>query len=231
MHVAFPSLAFFQTLQTLMRQDEARFRRLGFIDTTFGVHLVGPQGQEWRYQVAFEVFDCHAVTEVAAFDLTTLDFVLTGELAAWVEMLQNIRQHGGADVAHSLNTLTHFGERLQMLYADPDNRDKFFRFQESLQEFFDLASAAGCRTTSSNWDSTGPHPNPLPLTREREKTGRAPHTRVCLLVLTRLLVYHPEHVVWLQRAVSPPQEDPQVAGETARCGETGAASCAGARRH
>jgi len=141
MHVAFPSLAFFQTLQTLMRQDEARFRRLGFIDTTFGVHLVGPQGQEWRYQLAFEVFDCHAVTEVAAFDLPTLDFVLTGELAAWVEMLQNIRQHGGADVAHSLNTLTHFGERLQMLYDDPDNRDKFFRFQESLQEFFDLASA------------------------------------------------------------------------------------------
>src|SRR2546428_2554706 len=139
--IPFPSLAFFQTLQTLMRQDEARFRRLGFIDTTFGVHVVGPQGQEWRYQLAFEVFDCHAVTEVAAFDLTTLDFVLTGELAAWVEMLHNIRQHGGADVAHSLNTLTHFGERLQMLYADPDNRDKFFRFQESLQEFFDLASA------------------------------------------------------------------------------------------
>src|SRR5205823_1796023 len=28
---------------------------------------------------------------------------------------------------------------------------------------------------------------------ERGETGRAPHTRVCLLVLTRLLVYHPEH--------------------------------------
>src|SRR3989442_2473533 len=83
--------------------------------------------------------------------VTTSVLFLEGELAAWVEMLQNIRQHGGADVAHSLNTLTHFGERLQMLYADPDNRDKFFRFQESLQEFFDLASAAGCCTTSSNW--------------------------------------------------------------------------------
>jgi hypothetical protein len=53
-------------------------------------------------------------------------------------MLTNIHQNKGADVVHSLNTLTHFGERLQMEYDDPDNRDKFFRFQESIQEFFDL---------------------------------------------------------------------------------------------
>ena len=140
MKVSFPSLAFFQALQTLMRQDEPRFRRLGFVDTTFGVHVIGPNGQEWRYLLAFEVFDCREVTEVNGFDLTAIDFVLKGDLSAWVEMLENIRQHNGADVTHSLNTLTHFGERLTLLYDDPDNRDKFFRFQESLQEFFDLAS-------------------------------------------------------------------------------------------
>ncbi len=140
MKVSFPSLAFFQALQTLMRQDEPRFRRLGFIDTTFGVHVVGPNGQEWCYLLAFEVFDCREVSEVKGFELTAIDFVLKGELSAWSEMLQNIKQHEGADVTHSLNTLTHFGERLTMLYDDPDNRDKFFRFQESLQEFFDLAS-------------------------------------------------------------------------------------------
>jgi len=123
-----------------MRQDEPRFRRLGFIDTTFGVHVVGPNGQEWRYLLAFEVFDCREVNEVHGFDLTAIDFVLKGDLSAWVEMLENIKQHDGADVTHSLNTLTHFGERLVMLYDDPDDRDKFFRFQESLQEFFDLAS-------------------------------------------------------------------------------------------
>ena len=90
--------------------------------------------------LAFEVFDCREVTEVSGFDLTAIDFVLKGDLSAWVEMLENIRQHNGAGVTHSLNTLTHFGERLTVLYDDPDNRDKFFRFQESLQEFFDLAS-------------------------------------------------------------------------------------------
>lgn len=141
MNAAFPSLQFFQSLQTLMRQEEARFRRLGFVDTTFGVHIVGPSGQEWRYLLTFEVFDCREVKEVADFALTEIDFVLKGDLAAWVEMIENIRQHNGADVAHSLNTLTHFGERLQVLYDDPDNRDKLFRFQESIQEFFDLANS------------------------------------------------------------------------------------------
>lgn len=141
MRVAFPSLAFFQSLQTLMRQDEARFRRLGFVDTVFGVHIVGAHGQEWRYLLTFEVFECREATEVATFDLTAIDFVLKGDLSAWVEMLQNIQQHGGADTTHSLNTLTHFGERMQVLYDDPDGRDKLFRFQESLQEFFDLATS------------------------------------------------------------------------------------------
>jgi hypothetical protein len=139
MPVSFPSLAFFQSLQTLMRQSEATFRRLGFVDTTFGVHIIASNGQQWRYLLTFEVFDCQAVAEVTDFDLTTIDFVLKGDLSAWVEMLQNIQQHQGADTTHSLNTLTHFGEQLRLLYDDPDNRDKFFRFQESLQEFFDLA--------------------------------------------------------------------------------------------
>jgi hypothetical protein len=138
MSIMFPSLSFFQALQNTMRQEETRFRRLGFIDTIFGVHILSPSGQEWRYLLAFEVFDCREVSEVRDFDLTAIDFVLKGDLTAWTEMLTNIHQNKGADVVHSLNTLTHFGERLQMLYDDPDNRDKFFRFQESIQQFFDL---------------------------------------------------------------------------------------------
>jgi len=124
-----------------MRQEEARFRRLGFVDAVIGIHVVGTDGQEWRYLLTFEVFECREVAEVTSFDLAAIDFVLKGELSAWVEMLQNIQQHNGADVTHSLNTLTHFGERLQVLYDDPDGRDKLFRFQESIQEFFDLAAS------------------------------------------------------------------------------------------
>jgi hypothetical protein len=55
-------------------------------------------------------------------------------------MFENIRQNGGADVAHSINTLTHFGEQLTLRYDDPDGHDKLYRFAESVQEFFDLAA-------------------------------------------------------------------------------------------
>jgi len=140
MQVAFPSLAFFETLRQLMQQEEARFRRLGFIDTTFGVQVISPGGQDWRFVLAFEVFECREAREVQDFSGILLDYVIRGDLATWQEMLTNIHRHGQADVAHSLNTLTHFGEKLQVLYEDPDDRDKFFRFQESIQEFFDLAS-------------------------------------------------------------------------------------------
>lgn len=141
MVAAFPSFLFFQALQNAMQQETARFRRLGFIDTTFGIHITTPNGQHWRYLLAFEVFECREVTEVPEFDLTAIDFVITGDLAAWTEMLQNIPQHHGADVTHSLNTLTHFGERMTLAYDNPDNRDKFFRFQESIQEFFNLTQS------------------------------------------------------------------------------------------
>jgi hypothetical protein len=140
MQVTFPSAAFFQALRQLMQEEEARFRRLGFIDTTFGVHVTSPDGQEWRFVLAFEVFECREVREVQDFSEIPFDYVIRGDFAAWQEMLTNIHEHGQADVAHSLNTLTHFGERLQVTYDDPDDRDKFLRFQERIQEFFDRAS-------------------------------------------------------------------------------------------
>ncbi len=140
MSLVFPSLAFFEGLKRLMHEEEERFRRLGFMDTTFGVAIAGPEGKEWRFVLAFEVFECQGVWEVRDFSETSVDFILEGELSTWQEMLSNIREHGQADVSHSLNTLTHFGEKLRVLYEDPDDRDKFFRFQESIQEFFDLAA-------------------------------------------------------------------------------------------
>jgi hypothetical protein len=54
-------------------------------------------------------------------------------------MLRNIQQHGAADAAHSINTLTHLGERMRVVYDDPDGHDKLYRFAESVQEFIDLA--------------------------------------------------------------------------------------------
>ncbi len=139
MKVRFPSVEFFRALQTLMQAERERFKRLGYFDTTFGVRVLDG-GKACEYVLTFEVFDC---TEArASRDLAgeKLDFILEGEQDTWVEMLRNIQTHGGADVAHSLNTLTHLGERMRVLYDDPDGHDKLYRFAESVQEFLDLAA-------------------------------------------------------------------------------------------
>src|SRR5262249_4076046 len=118
MALVFPSLAFFEALQREMRTEKDRFSRLGFFDTTFGVRIL-PDGaaDATEFVLAFEVFDCVRVAEGIGGDV---DFVIEGRFPAWREMLDSIHELGAADTAHSLNTLTHFGEALQVRYDDPD---------------------------------------------------------------------------------------------------------------
>ena len=139
MALPFPSAAFFEALQGAMRAERERFARLGFFDTTFGVRVL-PDGGGAPAELAltFEVFDCVRVAEGLAG--VEPDFVLEGPLAAWRDMLDNIHALGAADTAHSLNTLTHFGEGLRVRYDDPNGHDKLYRFAESIQEFFDLSA-------------------------------------------------------------------------------------------
>ncbi|MGH7821716.1 MAG: hypothetical protein ACREQ9_18290 [Candidatus Binatia bacterium] len=138
MTVEFPSVGFFRGLQEEMRAQSERFRRLGFIDTTFGIRILGEP--ERCFVLAFEVFECAEVREVKTLAGESLDFVLEGKLEAWREMFENVRAHGQADAEHGINTLTHFGEKIRVVYDDPDGHDKLYRFVESIQEFFDLAA-------------------------------------------------------------------------------------------
>jgi hypothetical protein len=139
MAVKFPSAEYFNALKDQMAAEQARFRRLGFIDTTFGIR-VAQNGTSHNFVLAFEVFELRDVREVAQLDLDQLDFAIEGDLAVWREMIENIKRHGQADTAHDLNTLAHFGEALKISYADPEGHDKLYRFMESIQEFFDLTS-------------------------------------------------------------------------------------------
>jgi len=138
MEVRFPSVEFFGALQERMREAAERFRRLGFFDTVFAVRV--RNGSERSFLLSFEVFDCVAVREVRNLAGESVDFALEGSLDAWREMLENIRTHGRADADHTINTLTHFGEKIRVTYDDPDGHDKLYRFVESIQEFLDLAA-------------------------------------------------------------------------------------------
>lgn len=140
MKVVFPSVEFFRTLQTLMQSERERFKRLGYFDTRFGVRVLDDTHGPQEYVLGFEVFDCTEVRASRDLAAEPVDFILEGDLDTWVEMLRNIQQHGAADAAHSINTLTHLGERMRVVYDDPDGHDKLYRFAESVQEFIDLAA-------------------------------------------------------------------------------------------
>ena len=142
MPVTFPSEAFFQALAAAMTEAHERFRNLGFFDVTIGIRVLPDDGagRERLFVLAFEVFECSLAEEVPNFTPFRVDFVLEGKTSVWREMFDNIRQNGGADVAHSINTLTHFGEQLTLRYDDPDGHDKLYRFAESVQEWLDLSA-------------------------------------------------------------------------------------------
>ena len=144
MVVSFPSTEYFKALKEKMAADQERFRRLGFIDTTFGVR-VGHNGKARNFVLEFEVFELKDVHEVEAIDPKKVDFTIEGDAGVWREMIENILRNGEADTSHDINTLAHFGEQLKIVYDDPDGHDKLYRFMESIQKFFDLSSTVEVR--------------------------------------------------------------------------------------
>ena len=132
MKVRFPSLSFFQALQQRTKEDQATFEKLGYCDTRFGVRI----GDE-LFSITFDVYECTDVREGG--DPGELDFVLAGPGEIWAGMVESIVQNGGADAAHTLNTLSHVGDVIKVEYEDPEGFDKFYRYMATLQEFFDQA--------------------------------------------------------------------------------------------
>jgi len=136
MAIEFPSVGFFQELADRMRKNEAEFEKLGYCDTQMGVAVTGDPKR--IFALDFEVYECTGVREVDETEAAGLDFVLEAPPSLWDEMFANIRAHGAADAQHSINTLSHLGDRMVVRYEDPEGHDKFYRFMASIQAFFDL---------------------------------------------------------------------------------------------
>ncbi len=132
MAIPFPSLAFFEALRKRTTEDAARFEKLGYCDTHFGVRT-----DEALYGIRFEVYECVAVEERR--DAKGLDFVLAAPTEIWKRMVRSILAYGGADAEHTLNTLSHIGDVIRVEYEDAEGHDKFYRFMATIQEFFDQA--------------------------------------------------------------------------------------------
>ena len=130
----FPSVQWFDAVKDLVNNDEA-FRRLGTVDARVGVKVGGQ-----LFELTFEAFECVGVREIGENDLRDLDFWLEQSPEEWRDMIENIKQHGSADLTHTLNTIDlTIPEGFARSY-DGYRRDAFYRFNQSLQHFFDSSA-------------------------------------------------------------------------------------------
>ena len=130
----FPSIEWFDAVRQQVNSDE-QFRHLGTVDAEVGV-----RAGEQIYQITFEAFECAGVKEIEESDLRDVDFWLEQSPEEWQEMLEVIKKEGSADLQHTLNTIDlNLPEGLARSY-DGYRRDAFYRFNQSLQHFFDSSS-------------------------------------------------------------------------------------------
>lgn len=138
--VPFPSLAWFQRLADRMNADRARHEHLGYIDCVAQFTVTDAPGGVWSVQVTFEEFAAVDVREVEP-QSDRADFALEASLATWRAMIDSIAAGGGRpELEQTLNYLSHMGAPLTLRSADPLRRDLYFRYNQSLQEFFNASA-------------------------------------------------------------------------------------------
>ncbi|MFZ6003020.1 MAG: hypothetical protein ACOYXM_03730 [Actinomycetota bacterium] len=138
--VAVDDIRFFEPLASEMNAHPERYEVLGDLDIVLGVIINRPAGEAFRARLTFEGIRCTDISEMSAGDEATTDCWLEGPLDAWSEMAANIRHNGRATGRQTINSLTLVGEAIRLRGLDVMGIDKFSRFNQSLQEFFDGAA-------------------------------------------------------------------------------------------
>jgi hypothetical protein len=142
----FPSAGWFRALADRMAAHPEKYRRLGAMDLTLVPRITFPDGHAETFSLAFEGNHCRAVERLSAAQAIggRHSVILEGEYGAWREMIENIRRHGHADLQHTLNYLTLPDWPFRLVAVDDAEGqldvDRFYRYNETLQEFFDEAA-------------------------------------------------------------------------------------------
>jgi len=138
--LTFPSVEWFARLGELMDTEEYRkiHEHVGEIDLScvWTVFDADGQGTDRHFQTTFELYSLTDVAEVTEEERAKANFIMETDIWVWKEMLENIAENGGRpDLEHSLNRLSLPGVPIRVWAEDPLDRDMFFRFNGSLQEF------------------------------------------------------------------------------------------------
>lgn len=135
------TVGFFERLAAAMNAHPERFEPLGDVDLVLGVVIARPDGERFGARIVFEGIACADVSELPPDGERAADCWLEGPLSAWQEMADDIVAHGRATGRHTLNSLTLLGDPIRLDGSDVMGVDRFSRFNQTLQEFFDGAAA------------------------------------------------------------------------------------------
>ena len=134
----FPSVEWFDAVRGIFNSDDAnRTAGGGMAEADVGIKF-----DDQVFLLKFAGFECESASEIQESDLEETDFYLEMHPDDWIEMLTNIQENGRADRDHTLNTLDLNSEDGLALSATEDQYrlDMFFRYNQTLQYFFDASS-------------------------------------------------------------------------------------------
>lgn len=132
----FPSTEWFEELAAVTVEDE-KYRKFGRLNAVIAFKV-----GDSIIEANFDVLNIHDIKEISENDMRDADFVIEMEPDQWRGMLEDIQANGHASLDWTLNTLDlKFDEPIHKnLMEDGFKADMFFRYNPSLQVFFDNAS-------------------------------------------------------------------------------------------
>ena len=136
----FPTPEWFLTLGRMMAAEGEIFRRLGYAEVRFVVRVLDDSGKV-EAATALEI-DGYTLTSAFPLDGKPFDadFAICAPRAMWNQMLDEIAREGRASLRHTLSSLALVGEELWLESDDQLREDKFYRFNQTLQELFNLSA-------------------------------------------------------------------------------------------
>jgi hypothetical protein len=138
---AIDTVEFFAALADEMNAHPERFLVLGDAEMD-AVLVMQAADRAFCIKLRFDGVRCDEVVEVPPDEIHLADFCLEGPLQAWRAMFADIVDHGRATGMQTINALTLLGDEIKLVGSDPMGIDKFSRFNQTLQEFFDGAVIA-----------------------------------------------------------------------------------------
>ncbi len=135
----FPSTEWFEAVAKRADEDREHFKKLGYFDATVGIAIDANGRGKRGFVLDFANYGVKRVREVEDAR-AVCDFVIEGDTSAWTDMVRNISEHGEADLDHTLNRLTMADVPLKVVAKDQLDIDLFYRFNQSLQAFFNEAA-------------------------------------------------------------------------------------------